>query len=353
MDANALEVYLIGSAQSGKTTAFQALVGDREPGHRRVTKVPEPRLDRLEAIFKPQRKVPAEIIFCDIFAQKANDLAGRHAERFTAALGEADMLAIVVACFDDPSLADLLPEPVAALDEVLLELVVADHSVVEKRLHRIDQDLKKGKKDLLVEQAVLQRGLALLEAEQPLSRLTLSEDESRLLRGFQFLTLKPAIVLANLDEAQLGQAPPQALVDHAASRGLETVAFCAQIEAEIAGLEPAEQQEFLSDFSISEPARDRVIRACYQRLDLISFLTGGGPTEVRAWTIPRGATAHQAAGVIHSDLERGFIRAETVAFADLDRLGTIAACRDAGVLRLEGKEYVVQDGDVITFRFNV
>ncbi|MCC7494634.1 MAG: redox-regulated ATPase YchF [Fimbriimonadaceae bacterium] len=353
MDANALEVYLIGPAQSGKTTAFEALVGDREVGHRRVVKVPDPRVDRLFEIFQPAKKVFAEIIFCDIFAQKATELAGRHADRFTAALGTADMLAMVVSCFSDPELAALQPDPVAALDEVLLELVVADHSVVAKRLHKIDVDLKRGKKELLPEQAVLQKGLVLLEQEQPLSRLTLDVEEERLLRGFQFLTRKPALVLANIDEAGLGQPAPAALVAHAASRGFETLAFCAQVEAEIAGLEPAEQAAFLADYGIAEPVRERAIRTCYQSLDLIAFLTGGGPTEVRAWPIPRGCSAQEAAGTIHSDLARGFIRAETVAFADLDRLGNLAACREAGLLRLEGKEYPVADGDVITFRFNV
>ncbi|NUP98837.1 MAG: redox-regulated ATPase YchF [Armatimonadetes bacterium] len=353
MEAKALEVYLIGRPQSGRTTAFQALVGDREPGHKRITKVPDRRLDRLFEIFSPARQVHAEIAFCDIFALRAAELTGRQADRFTAALGEADMLAVVVRCFGEID-ADGSPlDPVAALDEVLLELVVADYSVVEKRLQRIEVDLKKGKKELLPEQAVLQRGLALLEQEQPLSRLELDEAEERLLRGFQFLTLKPVMVLANVDETQAGGEPPAALVAHAASRGIDTVAFCAQIEAEIAGLEPDEQEAFLADYGIAEPVRDRVIRSCYHRLDLISFLTGGGPTEVRAWTIRRGTTAQQAAGTIHSDLERGFIRAETVAFAELDRLGSISACRDAGVLRLEGKEYIVLDGDVITFRFNV
>ncbi len=353
MDANALAVYLIGRPGCGKTTAFNALTGADDSSHLRITKVPDARLDRLDAMFQPRRKVHAEIAFCDIFAHKAAELSGRQAERFTAALGTADMFAIVVACFGELD-ADGRPlDPPAALDEVLLELVVADHSVVERRLQRIEADLKKGKKELLPEQSLLQRCLALLEQEQPLSRLDVDEAEERLLRGFSFLTRKPAIILANVEESALGAPPPQALVDQAASRGFETVAFCAQVEAEIASLDAAEQESFLADYGISEPVGPRVIRACYHSLDLISFLTAGGPDEVRAWTIHRHTRAQNAAGAIHSDLERGFIRAETVAFTDLDRLGSFAACRDAGLLRLEGKDYLVQDGDVITFRFNV
>jgi len=353
MDTNALEVYLIGAPQSGKTTAFEALAGGPGETHRRVTHVPDRRLDHLFAMFEPQRQVHAEILFCDIFAQRAADLAGRKAEQFTAALGTADMLAIVVQCHGEYD-ADGSPlDPVNTLDNVLLELVLADLSVTQRRLERIGNDLKKGKKELLPEQTVLQRGLSLLENEQPLTKLEMTADEAKLVRGIQFLTLKPVIVLANVGEDQLGEEPPAALVAHAASRGFETVAFCAQIEAEIAGLDDAEQRAFLEDFGIDEPARDRVIRTCYHSLDLISFLTAGGKDEVRAWTIRRGSVAQEAAGAIHSDIARGFIRAETVAFDDLARLGSFAACRDAGVLRLEGKEYIVQDGDVINFRFNV
>ena len=353
MDTNALEVYLIGLPQSGKTTAFGALAGSRGEAHRKVTHVPDRRLDALFQMFEPQRQVHAEILFCDIFAQRAAELAGRKAEQFTAALGTADMLAIVVRCHGEFD-ADGSPlDPVNTLDDVLLELVVADLSVVQRRLERIENDLKKGKKELVPEQMVLQTALALLENEQPLSRLQLSEADDKLIRGIQLLTRKPVIVLANMGEDQVGDEPPVDLVNHAASRGFETVAFCAQVEAEIAGLEVEEQRAFLEDFGIAQPAREKVIRTCYHSLDLISFLTAGGKDEVRAWTIKRGSTAQEAAGVIHSDIARGFIRAETVAFEELARLGSFAACRDAGVLRLEGKEYVVQDGDVITFRFNV
>ncbi|MBI2302713.1 MAG: redox-regulated ATPase YchF [Armatimonadetes bacterium] len=285
-------------------------------------------------------------------AQRAAELTGRHADRFTAALGEADMLAVVIRCFGDTD-ADGSPlDPVGALDEVMLELVFADLATVEKRLERIDRDLKKGMKELIPERDLLLRCKIQLEAEQPLSGLAMEEDEAKLLRGFSLLSLKPALILANVGEDDLAAPPPAALGAAAAERGLETISLCAQVEAEIAGLEPAEQRVFLDGYGIAEPARPRFIRTCYHALDLISFLTTG-PDEARAWTIRRGTRAQQAAGTIHSDFERGFIRAETVAFSELDRYETSAACREAAVLRLEGRDYVVQDGDVITFRFNV
>ncbi|MBI5834388.1 MAG: redox-regulated ATPase YchF [Armatimonadetes bacterium] len=353
MNTNALQVYLIGRPQSGKSTAFAALVGDPQGGHRRVTEVPDRRLDYLNDVFQPRKRTPAEIIFCDIFAQKAAELTGRQAERFTAALGDADMLAIVIACFGDIDSDGRPVDPVRALDEVILELVVADHGVVERRLDRVEKDIKKGLKDAAAEKEVLQRCLPVLEAEQPLSTLGLSADDAKMLRSFQLLTLKPLLVLANVPEDQAAAPPPAALCDCATAKGIKTVAFCAQLEAEIAGLDAEEGEAFLADYAIAESAAPKVIRGCYETLDLISFLTAGGPDEVRAWTIARGTRAQNAAGAIHSDIERGFIRAETVAFDDFAVHGSFDACRKAGVLRLEGKDYIVQDGDIITYRFNV
>lgn len=350
MNTNALEVYLIGRPQSGKSTAFHALCGGT--GHRRVTWVPDPRLERLAEISPPQRVVHAEIIFCDIFELRAAELSGRAADRFTTALGEADLLAVVIRCFGELD-ADGQPlDPVAALDDVLLELTVADHTTAERRLERLAGDLKKGLREQQAEHDLMARCVAQLEAERPLSGLELSAEEERLLRGFRFLTLKPTVVIANLGEGAGAADVPAELAAAAAARGLEAVGFCAAVEAEIADLEPDEQAAFLADYGILEPARDKLVHLCYHSLDLISFLTHG-PKECRAWTIRRGTTAAEAAGTIHSDFERGFIRAETIAFADLDRLGSEKACRDAGLMRLEGRDYPVADGDVIGFRFNV
>ncbi|HAZ64521.1 MAG TPA: redox-regulated ATPase YchF [Armatimonadetes bacterium] len=353
LNANALQVYLIGRPLSGKTTTFHALTGGDGEGHRRVTDVPDPRLDYLFDVFQPRRRTPAEIIFCDIFALKAAELTGRQADRFTAALGDADMLAVVINCFDEVAPDGRPADPVHDLDAVVLELVVADLSAVERRLERVAKDVKRGLKEAIREQELLQRCLPTLEAEQPLSVLGLTAEEQRLLRSLALISLKPALVLANVGEAPAGEAPPAALATYAQSKGLRLVSFCAQLEAEIAGLEPTEQAAFLADYGIAEPATPRVIRACYETLDLISFLTAGGPDEVRAWAVPRDCRAQTAAGSIHSDLERGFIRAETVNYEEFSQHGSFEACRRAGVLRLEGKDYAVQDGDIITFRFNV
>lgn len=352
MNANSLQVYLIGRPQSGKSTTFAALTGETGGVHRRVTAVPDERLDYLYDVFQPKKRTPAEIVFCDIFALKASELTGRSADKFTAALAEADMLALVIRCFGDVDSDGAPVDPVRALDEVMLELVVADHTAVEKRLERVVKDVKRGSKDAVIEQALLERLRTHLENEQPMSSAGLTDDEEKLLRSFSFLTLKPALVLANVGEDALAE-PPARLVEYASNKGLETVAFCAELEAEIAEMEPDDQRTFLGDYGIDEPAAPRVIRACYRTLDLICFLTAGGDDEVRAWTIVRGTRAQQAAGAIHSDIERGFIRAQTVSFADFKTHGTFAACRDRGALRLEGKEYVVADGDIIEFRFNV
>jgi hypothetical protein len=193
---------------------------------------------------------------------------------------------------------------------------------------------------------------AALEEERPLRYLELSPEELTLMAGFRFLSVKPLLLLLNVDETSASVEPPPAVTDVAASKGLSVIAMSGKVEMEIAALSAEEQGEFLQDLGITEPARGRFIRAAYQLLDLISFLTSG-EDECRAWSIKRGTIAHKAAGVIHSDIERGFIRAEVVRFEDLIELGSEARCREAGKLRLEGKEYVVQDGDVIHFRFNV
>jgi hypothetical protein len=352
LNTNALQVYLIGRPQCGKSTAFAALTGGDASVPRRVADVPDSRLDYLFDVFKPKKRTPAEIIFCDIFAQRAAEPGGRGGDRFTTALAEADMLAIVIRCFGEMDVDGRRVDPVRALDEVILELVVADHGMAEKRLERVEKDVKRGQKEAVAEQALLRRLLAQLEAEQPLSGLGLDDEELKSLRSFAFLTLKPLLVLANVGENDLAE-PPAQLAAYAQSKGLAVVSFCAQVEAEIAGLEPDEQTAFLADYGITEPVAPRVIRACYHTLDLISFLTAGGADEVRAWTILRGTRAQAAAGAIHSDIERGFIRAQTVSFTDFAAHGSFASCREAGVLRLEGKDYLVQDGDIIEFRFNV
>jgi GTP-binding protein YchF len=259
---------------------------------------------------------------------------------------DVDALVQVVRAFADPT-GGPAPNPERDLANFRSELILADLAIVEKRLERLRKE--KGKEQ---EAELLERCRAALEAASPLRRLALSEHEERALSGFGLLSRVPMLVVVNVPEAEAGAplaAPLHARLD---ADGLAGLAMCAQIEMEIAALEPAERGAFLADLGLAEPARDRFIQAAYALLDLISFLTTG-EDEVRAWPIRRGTTAVRAAGKVHSDIERGFIRAEVVTYEDFIRLGSEAKCREAGKLRLEGKDYVVRDGDIIHFRFNV
>jgi GTP-binding protein YchF len=259
---------------------------------------------------------------------------------------EADALVQVVRGFDNPALdkpADLLRD----IRNFESELILADLIPIENRLNRMKKEKANPREKELVEQCK-----TMLEAEQPLRQLQLSTDEWQMLAGFRFLSQKPLMLLLNVDETGIGQPIPTDIETYAAENKLVVIQMCGQAEMEIAELASEEQAEFLKDLGISEPARDRFITAAYQLLDLISFLTAG-EDECRAWTIRRSTTAHRAAGKIHSDIERGFIRAEVIAYQDFITYKSEAKCREVGKLRLEGKEYTVQDGDIINFRFNV
>jgi GTP-binding protein YchF len=361
-----LRTALIGFPSAGKTTLFQLMTSHGEtarPGHGRleatvgVARVPDPRLDRLSQLYRPRKHTPATVEFADLAA------AGRTAAQAlldVAPFRNADALVHVIRAFRDPSVAHhadaIRPDSDAQAMED--ELLLADLGVVEKRLERIDRDLKKGRTaDLERERDLLQRCRAALEDSVPLRGLELSGEERKLLRGFQFLSAKPLLIVLNLDEADVPD-----LVDpgRAASRfnlgpfleraATGLVAVCAKIELEIAQLEEADRSAFLADLGLSEPGVGRVIRTTYALLGYISFLTAG-EDECRAWSIPRGTIAQAAAGEIHTDIARGFIRAEVVRYEHLVARGSLAACREHGEVRLEGKEYVVEDGDVINFRF--
>jgi GTP-binding protein YchF len=237
------------------------------------------------------------------------------------------------------------------MESVLLELVVSDLEKVEKRLERIGQDRKRGLKVSEIEASTLEKCKAHLETEKALRSLELSAEEEKILRTFQFLSLKPIMAIANLDESRLDGSGLQGLTESAATHKIDVMQFAATLEAEMALLDAEAQAEFLKDYGLNEPGRVRLIQAAYRLLNLISFFTVG-EDEVRAWTIRRGTTALNAAGKIHSDIERGFIRAETVACDDLLKTQSWSACRDNATLRLEGKTYEVKDGDVINFRHN-
>ena len=363
-----LRAALIGLPATGKTTLFQLMTAVRETGraaHGRgevqigVSKVPDARLDRLTSMFNPKKRVPATVEFAD----NTGATTGAQALVDVAAYKNADALVHVVRAFRDEAVAHASGSINPSRDAQTMEdeLILADLGVAERRIERLEKDLKKTKSaELEAEKALMLRCKEALESGTPLRALSLAGDDLKRLRGFQFLSAKPLLVVINLDEADVAEA--SASIEHAAQStgltaflsraGTRAVAVCGKIELEIADLEPADAIAFLSDLGLTESGLDRVIRATYDLLGYMSFFTVG-EDECRAWSIPRETIAQVAAGEIHSDIARGFIRAEVVAYDALVARGSLAACRDHGELRLEGKEYVVADGDVLLFKFNV
>jgi GTP-binding protein YchF len=353
-----MKVGLVGFAGSGKTTIFNTLTGltaevggygAREKANVGVIKVPDHRVEKLAELFNPKKKTLAEISFVDVAGPQAEGTERAESgldPKLVQHMREVDALVHVVRAFDNPMLLQAA-DPVRDIRAFDDELVLTDLVQVENRIQRLKKE--KGKER---EEDLMQRLKAALEEERPLRYLELTPEDLTLMAGFRFLSLKPLLLLLNVDETSAATDAPPDVLDVARAKGLSVIAMSGNVEMEIAALSSEEQVEFLQDLGIAEPARDRFIRAAYTLLDLISFLTSG-EDECRAWSIKRGTTAHKAAGTIHSDIERGFIRAEVVRFEDLIALGSEARCREQGKLRLEGKEYIVQDGDVIHFRFNV
>jgi GTP-binding protein YchF len=357
-----LHAALIGLPATGKSTLFQLMTSAKESARSKadtqvgISRVPDARLDRLTAIFNPRKRVPATIEFTDVVAPGK---AGAAALVDVAGYKNADALVHVVRGFRDEAVAHAAGSIDPARDAQTMEdeLILADLGVVERRLDRLDREAKKGRTpELERERALLVRCQGALEEGRPLRALGLEGDDHRRLRGFQLLSAKPLLVVINLDEADVALA---ARVDDASRQtglsgflsraGTRAVPVCAKIELEIASLDPVDAMAFLTELGLSDSGLDRVIRAAYDLLGYISFFTVGDD-ECRAWSIPRHTVAHDAAGEIHSDIARGFIRAEVVAYDAFIARGSLAACREAGELRLEGKEYVVQDGDIINFR---
>lgn len=353
---------IIGPASSGKTTLFRAATGVAPTaGHgalRAVVKVPDARLGALAALVHPKRIVPAEVEYLD-WGGVATDpsLAADLESKVPAEIRSCDALVAVIRAF--PS--EVVSHPRGSVDaprdlgDLQTALVLADLATVEMRLEKLERTLKVKKDQVLeAEQKTLSRCRAHLESERPLRALDLSKAELQRLRGFGLLTSKPLLVVLNLGEGDLGEASQMESQwqERLGADRTAVVALCAQIEMEIAQLEEAEKSAFLSDLGIKEPALGRMIRASYRLLGLISYFTAGEP-EVRAWTVPGGATAVEAADVIHSDIARGFIRAEVVPYQDYVAHKGVSGAKQAGRFKLEGKEYLVSDGDVIYFRFNV
>jgi GTP-binding protein YchF len=352
-----MQTGIIGLPQVGKTTLFRILTKANIEGkggqatHVGVAKVPEPRLKQLATLYNPKKITYATVQYVD--------LGGMQKERnrdALASLRDVDTIAHVLRVFDDPSVphSEGSIDPVRDATNLELELILADHDQISRRLERVEKDLKKKSEPILLsEKAVLEKCKAHLEAEKPLRELTLTAEERKPIGGFLFLSQRPMLFVLNLGDdeaADLDTAIERHKLSALQGRpNTAVVAICGRLEAELAEMEEKEADEMLASYGLKEPGLNRLIRATYDLMGLISFFTAGEP-EVRAWTIHKGSTAVKAAGAIHSDIEKGFIRAEVVRWDDLLAAGSLGAAREKAQVRLEGRDYIVQEGDVILFR---